>query len=214
MRAGYFVTGTDTGVGKTLASCALLHAFRAAGHSAAGMKAVSAGGDDAERLARAGAHRVVCPYALNIPVSPHIAARREGVRIDPGRIREALLEISADIAIVEGVGGFFVPLDEDLLVSDLARQLALPVIVVVGMRLGCLNHALLTFDAVRRSGLELAGWIASCIDPEMICLEENLATLSLRAPLIGTIPFDPEISPQKAGEGLDLSRLPRFRNRG
>ena len=211
MKKGYFVTGTDTGIGKTFASCALLHAFSASGKSAAGMKCVSAGGDDAQRLVRASSfqvpERLANPYPLKTPASPHIAAGIEGIGIETEKIAKAYGEIRSEVVIVEGVGGFHVPLNERELVCDLASLLSLPVIVVVGMRLGCISHALLTFAAIERCGLRVAGWIANRIDPEMRYFDENIAFLSGRqgAPLLGILPHG--VTPPEAAPFLDLSRL-------
>ena len=165
---GFFVTGTDTGVGKTLIACALLNAFAAAGRRVAGMKPVAAGADEtAEGLVNAdvrllrGASSVaaplalVNPYCFMPPVAPHIAAERAGVTIDLKRIAQAFAQLAAiaDVVIVEGAGGFCVPLNRHEDAADLACRLGLPVILVVGLRLGCLNHALLTAQAVRARGL-------------------------------------------------------------
>lgn len=210
MAQGYFVTGTDTGVGKTTISCALLRAFAAQGKKAVGMKPVVAGSEngrwhDVEQLIAASninaAREYVNPYAFDPPVSPHIAARQAGVDIDLAVIQRAYQALSnqADIVIVEGAGGFLVPLNARQTGADLARALNLPVILVVGMRLGCLSHALLTAQAIRAAGLTLAGWMANCIDPQMQVLEENIATLEQRldGPLLGVLAFDSEIDNKK-----------------
>jgi dethiobiotin synthetase len=203
---GIFVTGTDTGVGKTLVACALLRRLAAEGVTAVGMKPVAAGcvetpagrrNDDVEALLAAGtvrAHRaLVNPYALAEPIAPHIAAARESVRIDLDRIVACFGKLSAlaGAVVVEGVGGFRAPLNESHDAGDLARMLGLPVVLVVGMRLGCLNHALLTQETVLSRGLRLAGWVANRIDPDMERCTENVEYLerALAAPLIGDIPF-------------------------
>jgi len=201
----WFLAGTDTEIGKTFVACALLHAARATGLCAVGMKPVAAGADavdgewineDAARLRTAssfdpGLERLN-PYCLRSPVAPHIAAAEEGVEIEPRRIREAFdsLRAEADIVIVEGVGGFRVPLGPRYDTADLARELGLPVILVVGMRLGCINHALLTVEAIAARGLKLAGWIANLVDPAMLRVDENLDALRTRidAPLLGVTP--------------------------
>lgn len=196
------MTGTDTGVGKTTVSCALLKAFAARGKKVVGMKPVVAGSEngqwcDVEQLIAASNIRVdrqhVNPYAFDPPVSPHIAAQQAGIDIDLIMIQHAYQSLShqADFVIVEGAGGFLVPLNAQQTGADLALALNLPVILVVGMRLGCLNHALLTVQAIRASGLLLAGWVANCIDPEMLVLAENIATLEQRvgSPLLEIIPF-------------------------
>lgn len=203
MGQGYFVTGTDTGVGKTTVSCALLRTFAAQSKKAVGMKPVVAGSEndqwyDVEQLIAASnihaEREYVNPYAFHPPISPHIAAQKTGVDIDFAVIQRAYQALSsqADIAIVEGAGGFLVPLNARQTGADLARALNLPVILVVGMRLGCLNHALLTAQAIHASGLPLVGWVANCIDPQMQVLQENIATLEQRldSPLLGIIPPD------------------------
>lgn len=206
MNSAWFLTGTDTGVGKTKVTAALLHLARLQGKTALGMKPVAAGveasgeNEDVAALQAAGSWllppRLMNPYLLCAPVSPHIAAAEEGVCIDPTRIRSAFSELcqQADVVIVEGAGGFRVPLAPGLDSADLAQQLALPVILVVGMRLGCLNHALLTVEAIERRGLVLAGWVANQVDPEMLRPAENVDTLlqQISAPLLGQIPFLPQ----------------------
>jgi dethiobiotin synthetase len=196
----WFVTGTDTGVGKTQASVALLQALRAQGRRCVGMKPVSAGGDEDALALRAASSVSVSaeldnPYRLQAPLSPHIAAAREGVAIDVALLRErfAALQERADAVVVEGAGGFCVPLTDTLTGADLAAALRLPVILVVGLRLGCLNHALLTHEAIAARGLKLAGWIANHIDPAMSEPEANVAFLRQRlaAPLLAEWPWQP-----------------------
>ncbi len=214
----YFVTGTDTGVGKTFACCALLHRFAQDGHSTIGMKPVAAGLDEQGRnedveLLRAAssvaaAPELVNPYAFSSPVAPHLAATEEGRDIRFAPIHQALgaLRQQADVVIVEGVGGFRVPLGPEGDSADLAQTLGLPVILVVGMRLGCINHALLTVEAIQARGLKLAGWIANCIDPAMLKREENIATLleSINAPLLGTVDFQLSPDTRQAAQYLAL----------
>lgn len=204
-KSAWFVTGTDTDIGKTFVACALLRVAQARGLVAVGMKPVAAGAeqignewvnDDVARLRAAGSFDPgladLNPYCFRSAIAPHIAAADEGIRIVPGRITAALgrLRARADVVIVEGAGGFLVPLDERYDTADLAAALALPVILVVGMRLGCLNHALLTAQAVTARGLPLAGWVANRIDPLTLRFEENLAALRSRipAPLLGVVP--------------------------
>jgi dethiobiotin synthetase len=174
----YFVTGTDTGVGKTLVSCALLHAFAARGNKAIGFKPVAAGcdedgqNDDAKRLRAASSVQApydrINPYCFSLAIAPHLAARQAGARIEFPHILAAYRELAgqADVVIVEGVGGFCVPLNDTQDSADLARQLDLPVILVVGMRLGCINHALLTMRAIADHQLECAGWVANVLDAD------------------------------------------------
>jgi dethiobiotin synthetase len=204
MKAGFFVTGTDTGIGKTMFSAALLHRFRALGLRAAGMKPVAAGAkdgsnEDVEALIAASSpgfeRKLVCPYLLDPPIAPHVAASESGITIDLAVIERAfgVLSAQADVVIVEGVGGFRVPLNERDDAADMAKRLGLPVILVVGLRLGCLNHALLTRDAIESAGLALAGWVANRIDPGMARADENLQALRERlpAPLLADVPFGP-----------------------
>jgi dethiobiotin synthetase len=222
VKGAWFVTGTDTGVGKTRASAALLHAARRQGLRGVGMKPVAAGGEvDAQgrfvnedlALLRAASSVAVPaeldnPYALPDPVSPHLAAQRAGVRIDVGLLAEraAALRARADTLVVEGAGGFLVPLGDGRTGADLARALGLPVILVVGLRLGCLNHALLTQEAIAARGLVLAGWIANQVEPGMLSPEASLAYLTerLEAPRLAHWPWSPATAP----ETLAFERTP------
>jgi dethiobiotin synthetase len=219
MTSSLFVTGTDTGVGKTLASCALLHRLRARGLRALGMKPVAAGVEpspegpvnpDVRALRRDSSWpaplNLVNPYCFQPPVAPHLAAAEAGVRIQIPVIVQAFqaLQSSADGIVVEGVGGFLVPLNDREDAGDLAVALALPVVLVVGMRLGCLNHALLSQEAIAARSLRLTGWIANSIDPGMARFEENLKALCERldAPLLGVMPH--QMSPDPAAFELQL----------
>lgn len=219
----YFVTGTDTGVGKTLISCALLHAFAAQGCQVVGFKPVAAGdcdehdhNDDALRLRAAGnvqaSYGQINPYCFAQAVAPHLAARFVGVKINLDRIVQSYRELAAqaDVVIVEGAGGFCVPLNEDQDMADLAIQLDLPVILVVGMRLGCINHARLTVEAIEHRGLPLAGWVANCLDERMPMLNENIAALRQRiaAPLLGVVPrYQTSPDARDVAQLLDLRLL-------
>lgn len=214
----YFVAGTDTDCGKTFVSCVLLHAAAKLGRSTVGMKPVAAGAeqteqglrnDDALRLQRAASlplgYEQVNPVCLPAAVSPHLAAAQAGKRLQVQRISgfcQGVLMKRADLTLIEGAGGWRVPLSEHEFMSDLARALNLPVILVVGMKLGCLNHALLTAEAIVRDGLGIAGWIATQRDPGMALVEENLQTLreALPFPCLGHIPFlaDPDDLDQAA----------------
>jgi dethiobiotin synthetase len=216
----YFVTGTDTEVGKTVVTAGLLRAFGRSGRGAVGMKPVAAGIEDGryadvERHRAAGnraapAH-LVNPYAFEPPIAPHIAASLAGIGIRIERIVAAHGELAAlaDVVVVEGAGGFMIPLNERETSADLAVALGAPVILVVGMRLGCLSHALLTQEAIRARGLAFAGWVANVIDPDMPHLERNVETLvaRLHAPLLGVIPHRPGITDDEVADRLDLSRL-------
>lgn len=220
-KQAWFVAGTDTEIGKTFTSCALLYRARADGLSAVGMKPLAAGAEcingewvneDAARLRAAGSFDpgldLINPYCLREPVAPHIAMAAEGVAFDPQRVTNALdaLRARADVVIVEGVGGFRVPLGNDYDTADLAVTLGLPVILVVGMRLGCINHALLTAEAIVARRLPFAGWIANRVDPGMLRFEENLAALEKRlpGPLLGVIPHRADADPSGAAGSLRL----------
>jgi dethiobiotin synthetase len=206
MSPAYFLTGTDTEIGKTFITCALLHRGCLDGMKVVGLKPVAAGtdaaglNDDVEAIRAASnielPREVINPYCFKPAIAPHIAAAEAGVRIEFGPIRANSDEArqQADLVIVEGVGGFLVPLGIDRNTADLAVELGLPVILVVGMRLGCINHALLTAETITARGLRLAGWVANRIDPAMSRFEENLATLQalLPAPLLGIVPHEPE----------------------
>jgi len=204
-RGGCFVTGTDTGVGKTVVALGLMKYLQDHGLTVAGMKPVASGcaqtaqglrNDDALRLQRQASVRVeyarVNPVALEPPIAPHIAARQAGVSISIGAIRRVFDELAsqADRIVVEGIGGWRVPLTERETVADLAAALELDVILVVGIRLGCLNHTLLSAEAIARDGLRLAGWVANCLPPATDAGEEIINTLKTRvsAPLLGIVP--------------------------
>jgi dethiobiotin synthetase len=221
---GYFVTGTDTGVGKTLIACSLLRAFVARGLRAVGMKPVASGAvaggnglvhDDVERLVAAGnvtaPREHVNPYCFAPPIAPHIAAAEAGVKIDLdhiGRCFNALAE-PADVVIVEGIGGFRVPLGPGADTAQLAARLALPVVLVVAMRLGCLNHALLTAEAIAGRGLMLAGWVANHLDPQMAAADETVRALEtlIAAPLLARIAFTARPDPSVSAALLDTRKL-------
>jgi dethiobiotin synthetase len=224
MGRGIFITGTDTGVGKTLVSTALLKIFAASGKNVIGMKPVAAGAllrnavpywEDVEALLAASnvtaPLAAVNPYALNAPLAPHIAAQREGIVIALGRIAAAYGELTrvADVVVLEGAGGFKVPLNERIDMSAIPVALGLPVILVVGLRLGCLNHALLTQDAITAAGLRFAGWVGNVIDPNMAAQEENIDCLRRRlsAPCLGVVPFLVHPTADHAADRLSASVL-------
>ena len=222
MTQAYFLTGTDTEIGKTFITCALLHRAARDGLRAAGIKPVAAGTDDSGRnddveAIRAASNVVlpdetINPWCFKAAIAPHIAAAEEGMVIEFAPILSACAEAlrQSDLLIVEGVGGFRVPLGVDRDSADLAVALGLPVILVVGLRLGCINHALLTAEAIAARGLRLAGWVANCIDPAMPARAENIATLgqALGAPLLGTVPHLPGGDPVAAASHL---KLPEYR---
>lgn len=214
MALGYFVTGTNTEVGKTLVSCALLHALRAHHTKVVGMKPVAAGAtltaqgwvnEDTQAL-RAASNLAVPPeldnpYCLPDPMSPHLAAKRAGQTIEVSVLAQRFQKLAtlADAVVVEGAGGFVVPLSDTETSADLAQRLALPVILVVGLRLGCLNHAVLTQEAIAARGLALAGWVANRVDPAMLAVEDNIDSLRqrLHAPLLADIPYMAEPDPAR-----------------
>lgn len=218
MTHAYFITGTDTEIGKTHVTCALL--ARAAQDSlrAVGLKPVAAGleadgeNDDVRRLAAASNVqldcRVVNPWLLSEPVSPHIAARHAGIEITLPPITDTFANAckSADLVLVEGVGGLYAPLSDTLSQPDLIRALDIPVILVVGLKLGCLNHALLTTAALQYEGCQLAGWVGNLIDPAFQAQSENIETLRQRiaAPCLGILPFDPKATPASLASLLTL----------
>ena len=223
MTGGIFVTGTDTGVGKTVAACALIHALRAKGVAAHPFKPIAAGAverdgtwmnDDthalinAAGLAASAAQRVT-PLLLREPMAPHIAASRENRAISLEPVLTAFELIKDSYVVAEGVGGFHVPLGERLDSVDLCRILGLPVVMVVGMRLGCLNHALLTARAIAASRVPFAGWIANTIDPAMPASEENLAALEARldAPLLGRLPHRDHPDPRELASFLQVDTI-------
>jgi len=218
----WFVTGTDTGVGKTVVATALLHRLRERYERVVGMKPVAAGAqlsragtwdqEDVDALREASSidapRELVNPYMLAAPVSPHIAARQEGVSIEPSRVVAAfrMLRQQADAVVVEGAGGFRVPLDNDLDGADLAVALGLPVVLVVGLRLGCLNHALLSHEAIEARGLSLAGWVANRVDVRMAEVDANIALLARRlpAPCLGDLPYRSPPDPRAVAAYLHL----------
>ena len=213
MTRTYFITGTDTEVGKTAVSCALLRAAANAGLSTAAVKPVAAGCDadghneDALQLMQTMTstleYEQVNPVALEPAIAPHIAAAQAGRQMQASRLAglcRGVMSCGADLVLVEGAGGWRVPISPRETLADLARELGVGVILVVGMRLGCINHALLTVEAVRRDGLELAGWVANEPGERMTCYSENLDTLRglLPAPFLGEVnhlvPWNPDLA--------------------
>ena len=224
LHRGIFVTGTDTGVGKTLVSAALMRALKTHGLSVAGMKPVASGSspspaglrnEDALALMAEQSspfpYELVNPYAFSAAIAPHIAAAEAGVRIDLARIVEAFdaLRKRSQVVIVEGAGGWYAPISDGASMQDLSRALGLPVLLVVALRLGCLNHALLTARAIQSSAQPICGWVANRIDPEFSYWEENLATLTklLPAPCIGMVEYQPQPSIERAARSLHVDSL-------
>lgn len=219
-----FVAGTDTEIGKTLITSALLHALGQAGVRAAGMKPLAAGAEwrlgawhneDVDAIAAAAPlvlpQALTTPCLLRTPAAPHIAAEIDGVRIDPAHLLHCYRQVrqQAEAVVVEGVGGFRVPLTDDYDTADLARDLALPVVLVVGLRLGCINHALLTAEAIAARGLNLAGWVANTVDPDMGHVAGNIDAIAARikAPLLGHVPWLEHPTAAAAADSLNLTLL-------
>jgi len=207
MAQGYFVTGTDTGIGKTWSSLALMQYFQQQGKTVVGMKPVAAGcewldgqlkNEDALALQAQASinipYDLINPYAFELPVSPHIAAQAVGEEVELAVIHKGYekLQALADVVIVEGAGGWMVPLNEKEDIAQLAEQLALPLIIVIGMRLGCINQAKLTFAAIKHLDLACSGWIASCVEEDMPQLEANIKTIGAVAemPLLAVFPYE------------------------
>jgi dethiobiotin synthetase len=223
MSTALFMAGTDTGIGKTHAACAVIHALRASGRSVCGMKPVASGcidtahglrNEDALALLAASstpapAYEIINPIALREPLSPHLAAEHEGVTITLPPLHTAfdVLRERYDTVVVEGVGGWRVPLAQGLFASAIAGEWALPVVLVVGLRLGCLSHALLTAEAITADGCRLIGWIGNQIDPHMAAMEENIDTLRklLPAPCLGILPHG--VAPEQASYLLNREVL-------
>ncbi|ESQ12757.1 MAG: dethiobiotin synthase [Thiohalocapsa sp. PB-PSB1] len=232
--SGVFVTGTDTDAGKTEICLGLMAALQQQGLSVLGMKPVASGGslcpdhlidnrpgqpalccEDALRLQSQGSRQVryetVNPYAFDPPIAPHLAAAEVGVQIELEVLRTAYAELTgqADFVVVEGVGGWRVPLAPRLAVSDLPMALDLPVLLVVGLRLGCINHALLTAEAIRARGACLIGWVANLVDPNMLAPDRNIATLSaeIDAPMLGSVPWLDRMEPNIIGAHLRVDSL-------
>lgn len=219
-----FVTGTDTEIGKTLVSAALLTRLSDAGYRAAGLKPIAAGtlagaptrtNEDVAQLQAAASVDLpldtICPWLLDAPMSPHLAAAREGVTITLPPILDAFAQARslADAVVVEGVGGFRVPLSDTFDTAEMAVALGLPVVLVVGLRLGCLNHAALTAEAIAARGLHLAGWVGNVVDASMAGLDDNVATLRrwINAPHLGTIPRLPHADARRAAAHVDIAPL-------
>lgn len=206
----FFITGTDTDAGKTYVTCALLQAAKAKGLSTAAVKPLAAGGlktlegthnEDALLLQKNCSlplsYQEVNPLCLEQAIAPHIAAKQAGVSLRAHDLAEhcyAVMAKQADLTLIEGAGGWLVPLNDKEFVADIVLALNIPVVLVVGMRLGCLNHALLTVRAIQNDGVILHGWIANQLDPQMPAYQENLETLKvlIKAPLLSVVPWNEE----------------------
>lgn len=204
MTKSFFITGTDTDVGKTWVTVALMRFFKSKGLSVVGMKPVAAGcewidgqwkNEDALLIQQNSSdvleYTEINPYAYELPVSPHLAADEKQVELDEIVDRYEYLKTKADVVIVEGAGGWLVPLNDKVDIADLAKVLDIPVIMVVAIRLGCINHARLTFQAIKAANIECTGWIAVCVDPNMQKQAENIETINnkISAPLLGVLPY-------------------------
>ena len=224
MHNGLFITGTDTGCGKTEITLGLMHALQQRGETVVGMKPVASGAqptaeglrnEDALRIQRQGSREIpyaqINPFVYEPPVAPHLAAEASGLPIDPQVVREGFEVLSgqADRVVVEGVGGWLVPLGSTLTLADLAVRLQLPVILVVGLRLGCINHALLSAAGIRQSGARLLGWIGNQVEPAMAAREGNLRTLRemIAAPCLGVVPWMESPTAAEVAVHLDMSGL-------
>lgn len=221
----FFLTGTDTSIGKTTAACALLHKAAQQGLSSLGVKPVASGcvqtadglrNDDALLLQHYSSlklpYQEVNPVALPAPLSPHLAAKLAGRRLTISQLAgytRATLTHRPQFAIIEGAGGWRVPISDREMLSALPKELNMPVILVVGIRLGCLNHALLTAEIILRDGLRLAGWIANCLDADMEAIAENVATLTqmLPSPCLGVLPYQAQSSIGELAECINLEPL-------
>lgn len=218
---GFFVTGTDTDVGKTWVALGLITALKKSNLRVMAMKPIACGcqatpeglrNDDAQLLSQHASttqpYELVNPYAFAAAIAPHLAARDEGVDIHVANIVRAYTEIAdhADCVVVEGVGGWQVPISNTQTTIDMAKALALPVILVVRIKLGCLNHALLTSESIKRSGLSFAGWVATTADRSCVGIEENIRALTERisAPLLGVVPYLEELDVEKIAESLKV----------
>jgi dethiobiotin synthetase len=217
-----FITGTDTDVGKTVVACGFLAAANQKGLRTAAIKPVAAGcevteqgitNSDALQLQAAASHKLsyqqINPVALEPAIAPHIAAAEAGVRMSASRLVGYCRGVSllpVDMVIIEGAGGWRVPINSRETLADVAQELECAVIVVVGMRLGCLNHALLTMEAIRRDGLQIAGWVANVLDTEMPRLQENIDTLkqSIDEPCLGIVPRLDDLSPEQVASFLTV----------
>ena len=221
MSQGFFITGTDTEVGKTRVTLAIMAALQAQEKQVVGMKPIASGcreteqglcSDDAMQLIQQSSSKqeysLVNPYAFAPPIAPHIAAQKTGVIIDMEQILSAYrtLQSKSDVVVVEGVGGWRVPLGDNSTLGDMVKLLGLPVIMVVGLRLGCINHALLTAEAIITDGNDMIGWVANQVEQDYADMEATLDTLRarLKAPLIGMLDYEPVLQIASLSGAIDL----------
>lgn len=223
-KKAFFITGTDTNVGKTIIAAGLLIAAKNRGLTTAALKPVAAGCEKTDAglrnsdaltlqsvITRTLEYDQINPYALEAAIAPHIAAQQEKRSLSVDRLSGFCRGVlsSANVTLIEGAGGWRVPINARETLADLAKNLQLPVIVVVGIRLGCINHALLTIEAIVRDGLPVAGWVANCIDANMPVLQENIESLQARipAPFLGVVPFLENIAPEKIAQQFNDAEL-------
>ena len=221
---GLFITGTDTDCGKTLIASAVIHAYRRLGLRVVGMKPVASGSamhngvlvnNDVESLTSAANVElpadIVNPYIFEPAISPHFAAADKGVRIEKERILSAFKQCqeAADIVIVEGAGGWRVPLGDGLDIATLAKAMDLPVLMVTGLRLGCINHTLLTFDDIQAKGCQIAGWVANLIDENYGFIDQTITSIQSEAPaaLLARVPWLEDPDAEKLASAIDLKQL-------
>ena len=219
-----FVTGTDTDCGKTLVASALIHAYRKEGYRVVGMKPVASGSgwhngelvnEDVEALKLASnvelPAEIVNPYIFEPAISPHFAAAQAGIEIDQGRILKAFAacQAAADVVVVEGAGGWRVPLGNHLDIASLARSMDIPVLMVTGLKLGCINHTLLSFEDIRAKGCDLVAWVANLIDKDYQFVDQTIATIQSKSDtrLLAQIPWSPEGNAENLATAIDLGQL-------
>ncbi len=222
MSKAYFITGTDTDVGKTWATLALMRFFQNQGLSVAGMKPVAAGcewqqgvlkNEDALLIQQHSslqlAYQDINPYAFELPVSPHLASAKQ--KPDLSHLFDCFSKIQqqAEVVIVEGAGGWFAPLTDKHDIADLAKALQIPVVLVVAIRLGCINHARLTYQAINSAGVPCSGWLAMCVDPAMQKQQENIQTIEekISAPLLGVLPYQKEMDVEGLEKNIFRGKL-------
>jgi dethiobiotin synthetase len=222
MFKGIFITGTDTGIGKTRFTLALMKALKNQGHKVLGMKPLASGAtfkrgklinEDAELIMQHGSkpmdYELINPAVFELAVAPHIAASKKNEKIDLNQIIDCYSQLASnsEVVIVEGAGGWRVPLSDELSLVDLVRSLELPIIMVVGFKLGCINHALLTAEAIRADGLILKGWVSNRLDKDYLLAEETIETLNrdLACPHIADLPYMESFEPDELIENINLS---------
>ncbi len=218
---GFFITGTDTDAGKTEIAAGIIHKIASMGYQVVGMKPIASGCDqtdfglrnsDALKLIAAAntevSYDLINPYTFKDPIAPHIAAQQNDIEIKMDVILDCYRQIAekVEVVVVEGVGGWAVPISKTSRMDDLAHVLDLPVVLVVGIHLGCINHALLTYEAIKAKGLRVAGWVANYVSPKDLCIEEQKQSISERisAPLLGEIPFNATINAEFVAKHLEI----------